>query len=190
MEKDYFDYLSQRSLKGKLYRNFVLYPLLTRNFDQEMVVLDFGCGIGDYLQYRKNTIGVDLNSKNIRYCKELGLNATIFENGKIPLEDNGVDAVIMDNVLEHIEEPTSVLKEIKRVLKKNGSLLIGVPGEKGFKSDCDHKIFYDQENLTKLLKINNYSVIKYYYTPLNYKSDFLSKNLKIYSLYVLAKING
>lgn len=190
MQEDYFEYLSQRSLKGKIYRKFILYPLLTRNFNRDMVVLDFGCGIGDYLQYRKNTIGVDLNGKNIQYCKELGLNAAILENGKIPLEDNSIDAVIMDNVLEHIEEPTSVLKEIKRVLKANGLLLIGVPGEKGFKSDNDHKIFYDQDKLSDLMRVNDYTSIKKFYTPLLYKSDYLSKNLKIYSLYMLVKING
>lgn len=178
----YFDYLMRRSFLGGVYRRFVLYPRL--NFHLKGKVLDIGCGIGDMLSYRRNTVGLDVNPLNVDFCKKRKLNAYLMKPNMIPFDDKTFDSVLLDNVLEHIERPSLLFKEIKRVLKTNGIILIGVPGQKGFSSDDDHKIFYDEKKLQALAQKNNFNVNQFFYTPL-VKSKFLSQHVRQYCIYSL-----
>ena len=102
----------------------------------------------------------------------------------IPFDDKSFDSVLLDNVLEHIESPSLLFKEIRRVLKPDGLLLIGVPGEKGFRSDDDHKIFYEEKILQVLAKKNQFNTDQFFYTPL-VKSKFLSQHVRQYCIYSL-----
>jgi SAM-dependent methyltransferase len=178
--KKYFHYLSKRSFFGKLYRNFILYPRLNKYLQGR--VLDLGCGIGDMLNYRSNTLGVDVNPLNVNFCKKRNLDAYIMKSQIIPFEGKSFDSVLLDNVLEHIESPSLLFKEIKRVLKPKGIILIGVPGQKGFRSDDDHKIFYDEKKLQVLAKKNQLKVDQFFYAPLM-KSKFLSQHIRQYCIY-------
>jgi ubiquinone/menaquinone biosynthesis C-methylase UbiE len=45
----------------------------------------------------------------------------------LPLQDNSFEAIILSEVLEHLEFPMDALKEMTRVLKPGGKLLISVP---------------------------------------------------------------
>jgi SAM-dependent methyltransferase len=180
LDKIYFEYLSQRSFLGKIYRNFILYPRLNKYLKGK--ALDIGCGIGDMLSYRENTIGLDINPLNVNYCKKKKLEAFLMKKGRVPFKDQSFDSVLLDNVLEHISTPTLLFNEIKRVLKTNGILLIGVPGIRGFEIDSDHKIFYDEIKLNNLAKKFNFSVNDVFYTPF-FRSIFLSKRLKQYCIY-------
>ena len=47
--------------------------------------------------------------------------------------------MVLDNVIEHIQDPMPLLKECKRVLASKGNIIIGVPLEKGYERDPDHK---------------------------------------------------
>jgi len=180
LDKIYFEYLSQRSFLGKIYRSFILYPRLNKHLKGK--VLDIGCGIGDMLSFRPNTIGLDINPLNVNYCKKKKLEAYLMKNGRIPFEDQSFDSLLLDNVLEHIDTPTLLFKEIKRVLKPDGILLIGVPGISGFESDTDHKKFYDEIRLKSLAKKFKFSVNYSFYTPF-FRSIILSKKLKQYCIY-------
>jgi len=179
-KKKYFVYLSKRSLLGKWYRNFILYPRL--NIYLRGKVLDVGCGIGDMLSYRKNIIGLDVNPLNVDFCKKRQLEAYVMKPNIIPFGDEVFDTVLFDNVLEHIEKPSLLFKEIRRVLKPDGLLLIGVPGIKGYQSDDDHKVFYDEKKLQALALKNRFNVNHFFYTPI-IKSTFLSKQLRQYCIY-------
>jgi ubiquinone/menaquinone biosynthesis C-methylase UbiE len=64
----YFEYLMRRSFLGDLYRRYVLYPRLNLHLNGK--VLDVGCGIGDMLSYRKNTVGLDVNPLECRFLSE------------------------------------------------------------------------------------------------------------------------
>jgi len=99
----------------------------------------------------------------------------------LPFDDDSFDSVLLDNVLEHLDSPASLLSEIKRVLCENGSLLIGVPGEKGYDSDSDHKQFYNEKRLIKCLIDSGFFVDKVFYTPFKFK--WFDKNISQYCLY-------
>ena len=144
-------------------------------------VLDVGCGIGDMLRFRPNTIGVDINPKTVTWCKEQGLEAYTMEPDMLPFDTDSFDALILDNVLEHIAEPRPLLTEAKRVLNSSGRLLTGVPGSKGYASDPDHKVYYDEKGLTNLLERNGFSCRKLLRMPLPFPG--LAKHLRQYCLY-------
>lgn len=178
----YHQYLLQRSFAGKVYRSFYLYPLLSLHLKGR--TLDIGCGIGDFCRFRKDVIGVDINPINIQYCQMRGIKSyQIKTDGVLPFEDNSFDSIILDNVMEHIEDPSSLLKSVYRVLRPGGTLLLGVPGEKGYKSDDDHVIFYDEDLLQKTVESHSFVMDKYFYTPLFAKK--YGKSIRQHCLYML-----
>ena len=177
--KQYFEYLQQRSKLGLLYRNYWLYPRLIRHLEGK--TLDVGCGIGDMLKFNSSSVGVDINPKTVEFCKIQKLDARLMSGDYLPFDDNSFDSVLLDNVLEHLDNPISLLNEIKRVLCEDGSLLIGVPGEKGYDSDSDHKQFYNEKRLIKCLIDSGFFVDKVFYTPFKFK--WFDKNISQYCLY-------
>lgn len=177
--QEYFKYLQQRSRFGLLYRRFFLYPILCRHLSG--LTLDVGCGIGDMLQFRKNTIGVDINSNNVQWCHSKGLNAVLIKNNQLPFQDGAFNSAIMDNVLEHILDPTELLSEIHRVLEDGAAFLVGVPGKLGFIKDQDHKTFYGDKKLKRRLLQSNFSFVRLFYTP--FKSHWVEQKMPQYCLY-------
>ena len=181
--KEYNTYLKKRSIFSYLYRNFFLYPTLQKKLINP--VLDVGCGIGDYLRFNKQSFGADINEFNINELLVSGYKAVLIEDNILKFEDNYFNSVLLDNVLEHIREPLPLLKEVKRVLRKNGILLIGLPGIKGFKMDKDHKKNYSEVSLKNLVEKEGFTLIKIIRMPLNFK--FLSKTMSQYCTYTYFK---
>lgn len=179
ISENYFKYLDTRSILGYAYRRFYLYPRVAAYLKGN--VLDIGCGLGQFVSYRKNTLGVDINEKCVDYCKNLNLNVECIQDPPWQFENGQFDGVVLDNVLEHISEPEQTLREIHRILKTQGVLVVGVPGVKGFAHDADHKVFYDAELLGNLLKKYDFQLVRYFYTP--FKSDFLNSTMKQYCLF-------
>lgn len=178
----YFEYLKGRSRLGGWYRNHLLYPRLARRLAGR--ALDIGCGIGDMLASRAHTVGVDINPKTVAYCTSLGLEAHVMDVDVLPFEASAFDSVLLDNVLEHIENPAPLLQEARRVLVPGGRLLVGVPGERGWDSDLDHKVRYDEESLSSTLRASGFQHSEFFYAPL-FKSRWLSQRLRQYCLYAV-----
>jgi SAM-dependent methyltransferase len=61
----------------------------------------------------------------------------------IPLKNNSVDCIICTELLEHIEFPESVIKELSRILKRSGKIIISVPFNTNIHADP-----YDFQRLT------------------------------------------
>ncbi|MDC3278795.1 class I SAM-dependent methyltransferase [Litorivicinus sp.] len=179
--EEYSDYLQRRSWLGYLYRQFILYPKLNSYLIGN--TLDVGCGIGDFLSYKQDAIGVDINRENVNYCINRGLNAVLMQPNQLPFENSAFDNVILDNVLEHIEDPMPTLSEIYRVTNKKGYFLVGVPGRKGYFSDGDHKIFYDEASLRNIIESVGFTLKKIFFTP--FSSTWLDRNARQYCLYGL-----
>ncbi|OYU95056.1 MAG: hypothetical protein CFE21_12165 [Bacteroidetes bacterium B1(2017)] len=177
----YFNYLKTRSKLALFYRTNLVYPALKRVLSGK--VLDIGCGIGDFLMCRQNTVGIDINALNVNYCKEQGWEAYTIENNHFPFSENTFDGAVLDNVLEHLTEPHITLLEAKRVLKNKAKLIIAVPGIKGYTMDDDHKHFYDEVEMNTLLASFGFVNTKYIYRPTFFKSTYFSKKLSQYCIY-------
>lgn len=94
--------------------------------DKSNKILDLGCGFKPYKNLYENfkeSIGIDLETS-------VHLNSEIdfFYDGKnIPFEKDYFDCVLCTEVLEHVENPDLFLKEINRVLERDGILILTVP---------------------------------------------------------------
>ena len=178
-DQAYFEYLKGISRLGRFYRNYLLYPRINSYLCGN--VLDIGCGIGGFLQYRTDTVGVDVNPETVKYCQQQKLDARIMEIDQLPFESSTFDGVLMDNVLEHIGEPELILKEVKRVLVEGGKFVVGVPGSKGYVSDPDHKVFYSKEKLVMTLSKAGFVEENIIGMPLDL--DWLDDKISQYCLY-------
>ena len=100
-------------------------------------ILDIGAGTGDFLSVVKengwNTIGVEPSEKAKAIAKRKGVS---FVEQTSALENNSFDIITMWHVLEHVPDLDNQLKELKRLLKPNGNLIIAVPNFKSF--DAKH----------------------------------------------------
>ena len=138
---EYHDFLQNRSLKSHLYRNYWLYPFLCRHL--KGTTLDIGPGLGDFVKFRKNTIGVDINPDNVEFCRnERNIDVRLMDINVLPFKDGEFDSINLDNVLEHLEDPTTLLEEIYRVLKLDGAV-----------------IFLDSLNNNPIYRFNRYWVL-------------------------------
>lgn len=94
-------------------------------------ILDIGCGTGGTLEHIKQygtVYGIDPSALCIRHCKQKGLK-NIYKSSatKLPFEDATFDVVLMLDVLEHVKNEQLAIDEAKRVLKKNGILMLTIP---------------------------------------------------------------
>lgn len=175
----YFDYLRQRGRLGWLYRRYWLYPALCRRLRGR--VLDVGCGIGDLLRYRHDTVGVDINPLTVAWCARQGLDARLMTEDELPFGEAEFEGVVLDNVLEHLRHPAPLLREVHRVLRGEGVFLVGVPGRRGYAMDSDHKVFYDEADLRRAVADAGFLPVEVMHMPL--KSAWLDMRMPQYCLY-------
>ena len=180
----YFEYLKNRSQVSFFYRKHVLYPKLESFLSGS--TLDIGCGIGDFLSFRPTSVGVDVDSAAVEWCSNLGLNAIQMEIDVLPFSDKSFNGIVLDNVLEHLANPKPLLTEISRVIERNGVVIIGVPGIKGYAGDSDHKIYYDEKALTALMSKFGFEKVTSFGMPVSI--PLLSKILRQYCLYGIYKV--
>jgi SAM-dependent methyltransferase len=72
--------------------------------------------------------GIDMSSRAIEYCKERGLNdVSVGDATVLQYPDASFDAIIILDVIEHIEDDAAACRELARVLKPGGIVIIMVP---------------------------------------------------------------
>jgi 2-polyprenyl-3-methyl-5-hydroxy-6-metoxy-1,4-benzoquinol methylase len=100
-------------------------------------ILDIGAGTGDFLSVAKNdgwqTIGVEPSDRAKSIAKNKGVS---FVEQTSELENGSFDVISMWHVLEHVPDLDKQIKELKRLLKPTGTLIIAVPNFKSF--DAKH----------------------------------------------------
>jgi len=191
-DKDYADYLQTRRWSGFIYRYFFVYPFFLKYLGKNN--FDYGCGVGDFLKFanifKKHVVGLDVNRENLKICQNRRCSVDLlipktkyFDNKK-----NSVDCIILDNVLEHISSPKEVIEDIFDGLKPSGMLIVAIPvGEKGYQSDPDHKIYYSESDLKRLLSSYGFKKKIEFYRPFN--NSWMRKHMRQFCYYaVYAKV--
>lgn len=100
-------------------------------------VLELGCGAGQFIRTIKKIrpelecYGCDISESAINLARKEndGVTYALNESAKLPYADNFFEAVLIYDVLEHVEDVDAILSEIKRVLKIDGVLYCFVPCE-------------------------------------------------------------
>ncbi len=128
-------------------------------------VLDAGCATGEYIeilgQLGYDCTGVDVNSEYVNIAKQKGLDVQVMDAKYLKFPDKSFDTVLLFEVLEHVDNPEDVLKEVRRVARKN--VLISVPNctqlhrlrtvglTYNHMLDTDHVNFFTKSDMESLL---------------------------------------
>jgi 2-polyprenyl-3-methyl-5-hydroxy-6-metoxy-1,4-benzoquinol methylase len=121
-------------------------------------LLDIGCAQGFFLfsaaQAGYKVKGIEISQDAAEYAKrEFGLDveAKAFEELQFP--GNHFDVVALWQVLEHVPYPLAVLREVHRILRPEGLLVVSTPNIEGIPSRFLRKKWWD----IKRLHINQFS---------------------------------
>lgn len=170
---DMWDNWSKRRAGVPVYDDWLESYIPIINKKKEDEILDLGCGIGADTKYLIekgfNVLSCDFSKEalesikfNISNCKTMYLNML----EKFPLKDESFSIVIADLSLHYFDNNSTmqIMKEIKRILKRDGILLARVASindinfgagegkelEKNFYFEGDYtKRFFDQEDVNK-----------------------------------------
>jgi SAM-dependent methyltransferase len=99
--------------------------------DRRPRILDVGCGTGANLlmlsEYGEAE-GVDISEDALAFCRERGLDKVRLGAGEeLPYEDGTFDLVTAFDVVEHMDDDLAGLREMRRVLRPGGRVLLFVP---------------------------------------------------------------
>ena len=142
-------------------------------------ILDVGCGTGSLLsqlaQHGYQVNGVDMSQECVSRTNELlsafaSATRSFVKKGSaehIDYPDGIFDAVIAAEVLEHLEDDSSAVKEFHRLLKSDGICLITVPANPDLWDISDdiagHKRRYNKEDLIRLFNKMSFNVESVFY---------------------------
>lgn len=101
-----------------------------------MKVMDIGPGEGFFKFFfdalcpeKIEWHGAEVWKERAEFCRHIGYSIvdTDLDKHKLPYPDNSFDIVIASHVLEHVAQPDVILREMDRVLKKGGAMLVATP---------------------------------------------------------------
>jgi len=112
-----------------------LFSDIIRGFDlpRGANILDVGTGTGSNLRLLRNLgftqiTGIDQSLEAIRFCADKGLGTVrLGDVCALPFPDKSFDLVLATDVIEHVEDDLSALRELHRILKPGQCLLLTVP---------------------------------------------------------------
>ena len=94
-------------------------------------ILDVGCGTGANLKMLAafgKAEGVDISPQAVDFCHERGLDSVkLGAIEQLPYENNSFDLVTALDVIEHLNDDAAGLREMRRVLRRDGRILVFVP---------------------------------------------------------------
>ncbi len=126
IEESHWWYTGRR----KILSSFVE-DICRRVTDRRPRILDVGCGTGaNLLMLSKygDAEGVDVSEDALAFCRERGFeNVKLGAAEKLPYDDGTFDLVTALDVVEHLDDDLAGLREMRRVLRPGGRVLLFVP---------------------------------------------------------------
>lgn len=122
-------YLSQEKTRQRTYRNCIK---IIKNLRESGRLLDVGAACGIFVKVARDAgydaCGIEPSVWMCKVAKDyynVSVLPAVLEEAKFA--DNSFDIITMWDVLEHILDPMRTLKEVKRILRPGGLLLINCP---------------------------------------------------------------
>ncbi len=181
---------SKKGLFEKVYqlvRNYTLkkkVKLINSFNSEEKTILDIGAGTGDFLVSCKNAswqvLGIEPNAdaRKIAITKNINLQENLLE-----VKNKKFDVITMWHVLEHVENLLEYIRQLKELLKENGTLIIAVPNYKSYDANYyknfwaaydvpRHLWHFSKASISKLFSLENIKVIKT--VPMKFDAFYVS----------------
>jgi len=101
---------------------------------REDCIIEIGCGAGNVIDKASayKLIGVDISSSVLRRARQrLNEKVHLFQADaqNLPCKDQAFTKIICSEVLEHLIDPPAALREMARIVKPQGAVVISVPNE-------------------------------------------------------------
>lgn len=98
---------------------------------KDLPVLDVGCGVGQVVAELTScgvdAHGVDVSHPNVERARQHSDKCQFYDGKTLPFEARFFGAVGAFNVLEHVEQPEAFLKELVRVVRPGGKVVVSSP---------------------------------------------------------------
>ena len=162
VEDSHWWYVGRRAILESFLKEIVQ----SSNFKvQSPKILDVGCGTGGNLEMLAKfgaAEGVDVSDEALEFCKSKGLTVHKGVAESLPFADESFDVVTALDVVEHLDDDVAGLKEMNRVLKKDGKTLIFVPAFMwlwGVQDDVsNHRIRYTKKQIVERLQKSGFEI--------------------------------
>jgi SAM-dependent methyltransferase len=89
--------------------------------------LDAGCGSSRIIQSAPTSIGLDLEIAKLRFLRRTNPLLLCGSISRLPFRDSSFAAVVSSQVIEHVPYNRALFRELNRVLRPGGTLVIGTP---------------------------------------------------------------
>jgi len=174
------------------------YQLNVGNFlpaDRNARILDFGCGMGQFLLFLQNrgyvnAEGIDVSRSQVDYCSSIGLqNVSLTPDSMAYLEDHpeSFELIVALDVFEHLQKPTIIpmLRAIRAALKPRGIFFMRVPnvaaavGPWTRYMDFTHELSYCDRSAYQILGEADFTNIRVLPTQTFYNHRLLGKMFEV-----------
>jgi len=151
-------------------------------------ILDAGCGTGSILKQLGNpakNVGVDLAPEAVSFCRQRGLtNVQQADICALPFVSASFDVVVCSSVLYHqwVKDPAVAVRELHRVLRPGGLLLLNVPAIRFLHSAHDEAVMtahrFKKSEIRQLLCDNGFAIRRLtYWTTLLFPLAVIARTL-------------
>jgi SAM-dependent methyltransferase len=136
-------------------------------------LLDFGCGSPHFLAAAADrgwtAVGADFSPTVVDRVRAAGFAACSIDDLEVTLRDVPLDVVRMSHVLEHLYDPVTSLRGLRRVLRPGGLVHVAIPNPAGFSSvvfgrhwwplEPRHVVQYPPDRLRAVLETAGFEVV-------------------------------
>ncbi len=121
LKNNLFNYRLRKLMIAKHLSPFI------KSRDFQVQIADIGSGISPVTPLPKKTLFIELEEQAVQHLRKSGLNAVQGDITKLLLEKEQFDIVVCSEVLEHIRDYKSALRESARILNPSGHAVITLP---------------------------------------------------------------
>ena len=143
--------------------------LSSSRIHKNSLVIDVGCGVGSNLSLLNsmgfNVIGIDSEIYSLSFAKKnVSVSLINGDLSRLPIKSNSIDIIIATDILEHLNEDTTGIKEMYRTLAHRGIAVLTVPAFEFLWGTQDvvgmHKRRYSKNEFLKKLRQAGFDILK------------------------------
>ena len=168
----YMDYDFDKEVTKKTYVGF-LKDISSANLGSEKTMLEIGCATGFFLKLAAElgwkVEGIDISEYAVKKAVLKGIKATVgtIEGFKI---ENKYDAVVMQDVIEHVKDPAVLVNKVCELLKAGGVLALTTPDSGSLWARVwgkrwhafvppQHLYYFSSENIKTFLEKKGFEIV-------------------------------